>query len=133
MKYANLAVGVVAVLSGSALYGELKSGYYHGDELGSIRQAARPALTADTSYAAVAYPAYTPELPPGEGFAETQSFCSLCHSLRYITMQPPLPAATWEAEVNKMTKAFGAPIPEAAAAKITKYLQANYTPDVRKQ
>ena len=45
-------------------------------------------------------------------------------------MQPPLPAATWEAEVTKMRKTLGAPIPDASAALIVKYLQAHYTPVV---
>jgi hypothetical protein len=47
-------------------------------------------------------------------------------------MQPPLPAATWEAEVNRMNKAYGAEIPEDSARKIIAYLQANYTPESRK-
>ena len=57
----------------------------------------------------------------------------MCHSTRYITMQPPLPVATWEAEVTKMMKAYGAPIPEAAAKKITTYLQGHYAPENRKE
>jgi hypothetical protein len=42
-------------------------------------------------------------------------------------------AATWEAEVTKMRKTLGAPISDASAALIIKYLQAHYTPDTRKQ
>jgi len=48
-------------------------------------------------------------------------------------MQPPLPAATWEAEINKMINTHGARIPEDVAKKIIAYLQANYTPETRKQ
>jgi len=48
-------------------------------------------------------------------------------------MQPPLPAATWEAEVNKMNKAYGAGIPEDTTRKIVAYLQAHYTPENRKR
>jgi hypothetical protein len=48
-------------------------------------------------------------------------------------MQPPLPAATWETEVNKMNKTFGAGIPEENTRKIISYLQAHYTPENRKQ
>jgi hypothetical protein len=48
-------------------------------------------------------------------------------------MQPPLPGATWEAEVNKMMKVYGSPIPEAAAKKTTAYLQAHYAPENRKE
>ena len=40
--------------------------------------------------------------------------------------------AVWEAEVNKMIKTYGAPIPEPTAKKITAYLQAHYTPENRK-
>jgi hypothetical protein len=80
-----------------------------------------------------AYPSFTPELAEGEGRREVQSFCAVCHSTRYITMQPPLPGATWEAEVNKMAKIYGAPIPDAAAKKITAYLQGHYAPENRKE
>jgi hypothetical protein len=48
-------------------------------------------------------------------------------------MQPPLPAATWEAEVNKMNKTFGAAIPEDNSQKIILYLQTHYTVENRKQ
>ncbi len=48
-------------------------------------------------------------------------------------MQPPLPAATWEAEVNKMNKAFGADIPDDSTKKIIAYLGAHYSVGNRKQ
>jgi len=44
-----------------------------------------------------------------------------------------LPEATWEAEVNKMVKAYGAPVPDTTAKKITAYLQAHYAPGNRKE
>ena len=100
---------------------------------GQIQQLAAPSLTDDSLYEVSAYPQYAPELSEGEGRAETASFCSLCHSTRYIIMQPPLPAATWEVEVTKMRKTFGATIPDASAAVILKYLQTHYTPETRKE
>jgi hypothetical protein len=60
-------------------------------------------------------------------------FCNTCHSPRYITMQPPLPAATWEAEVNKMNNSYSAGIPEETTRKIIAYLQTQYTPETRKR
>jgi hypothetical protein len=39
---------------------------------------------------------------------------------------------TWEAEVNKMNKTFGAAIPDDATKKIIEYLQARYTVEPRK-
>jgi len=47
-------------------------------------------------------------------------------------MQPPLSAATWEAELNKMNKTFGAAIPDASTQKILAYLKANYSVENRK-
>lgn len=101
--------------------------------LGLLKQSAPSTLTDDAVYQVSLYPQYTLQLAEGEGGAETVAFCSQCHSLRYITMQPPLPAATWETEVTKMRKTFGAPIPDASAALVTKYLQTHYTPETRKQ
>jgi hypothetical protein len=72
-------------------------------------------------------------LAPGDGLQDVRIYCGTCHSPRYITMQPPLPSAAWEAEVNKMNKTFGEAIPEDSARKIILYLQSHYTPETRKQ
>ena len=72
------------------------------------------------------------ELAPGDGRQGVQIYCNICHSPRYITMQPPLPAATWESEVIKMNKAYGAGIPEDTTRKIIAYLQTHYTPEIRR-
>lgn len=127
-----LVAGGLAVAAGGAVFAQLRSGGYGQEKAESIRQAGMPEMALDAEYQAAAYVSLPPQLAEGDGRAETESFCALCHSTRYITMQPPLPAATWEAEVNKMVKTFGAPIPEASAKKITAYLQAHYTPENRK-
>lgn len=64
----------------------------------------------------------TPEFPEHEGRGEFMSYCSMCHSLKYITMQPDFPRKTWEAEVNKMITKFKANIDSATAKKIVDYL-----------
>jgi hypothetical protein len=51
----------------------------------------------------------------------------------YITMQPPLSADAWAAEVTKMQKTFGADIPNEITKKIVLYLGTHYTPDTRKR
>lgn len=48
--------------------------------------------------------------------------CGICHSYRYIQMQPPFPRKTWEKTVEKMVKNFGAPIPDSSLAPIVDYL-----------
>jgi hypothetical protein len=115
------------------VYAELKKGSYAPAQLGVLRQAAPIELSPDSNFRVSAYPAPAADLAAGDSVQDVQIYCNTCHSPRYITMQPPLPAATWEAEVNKMIKTLGAPIPEENAKKIVLYLQAHYTPDTRKQ
>ena len=53
--------------------------------------------------------------------------CSMCHSLDYIQMNSPfLDRKGWEASVNKMIKAMGAPVAEADVQKIVDYLASQY-------
>jgi len=133
----NRAVAIFVTVWGVALaagvvYADLKKGYYSPDQLGSTQQAAPAALSTDADYEVSAYPVPSLELAPGDGRQDVQIFCNTCHSPRYITMQSPLPAATWEAEVNKMNKAYGAGIPEESTRKIIAYLQTHYTPETRR-
>jgi hypothetical protein len=133
----NRAVAIFVVACGVAItvgvvFADLKKGYYSPDQLGSIQQAAPTAISPDADYEVSAYSVPSLELAPGDGRQDVQIYCNTCHSPRYITMQPPLPAATWEDEVNKMNKAYGAGIPEDTAKKIVEYLQTHYTSESRK-
>jgi mono/diheme cytochrome c family protein len=120
-----------AAITAGVLCAQLKQGAYRPAELGTMQQPMPAALSTDGVYDVSAYPVPALELAPGEGRQEIQIYCNTCHGPRHITMQPPLPAATWEAEVNKMTKTFGATIPDESAKKIIQYLQAHYTPETR--
>ncbi len=132
-RRAILALLVSLTVVSCAVYAELKKGDYRPAELGAIQQAAPAELAPDSNYEVPPYPVPSFDLAPGEGRAEVQIYCNICHSPRYITMQPPLPPAAWEAEVNKMNKALGADIPEDSRQKIIRYLQQHYTPENRKQ
>lgn len=111
---------------------ETRAGSYSPNSLGQITQNAPAVLTEESIYAVASYPAFALQLADGPGRAETQIACSSCHTPRYITMQPPLPAAIWDAEVRKMIKTYGAQISDADAQKIIQYLQAHYIPETRK-
>jgi hypothetical protein len=113
------------------LPGLVQEGQYDRANLGMQRQPAPGHDDAGAVYRVGPWPTYTPPLANGDGKALVQSFCAICHSTTYITMQPPLPAATWERLVHKMIDTFGAPIPEASAKEITVYLQKHYTPETR--
>jgi len=89
------------------------------------------ALTIAIVTAVLALPAFADEasvaLTKAPGLDKVASNCGTCHSLDYIQMNSPfMSAATWDAEVTKMIKAFGAPISDADAAAIKEYLKANY-------
>ena len=131
--FAILFLTCGVMMAAGLVYADLKQGYYRPDELGSVRQAAPIEYSVDSNYHVSAYPVPAVDLAAGDGRQEVQIYCGTCHSPRYITMQPPLPAATWEAEVNKMNKTFGAAIPEDSTKKIILYLQAHYTAENRKQ
>jgi hypothetical protein len=120
------------MMAGAAVYADLQKGYYSPEALGSIRQTVPSGLSPDSNFEVSAYPLRRPELAAGDGSQEVRSYCNTCHSPNYITMQPPLPAATWEAEVDKMNKAFGAGIPDDATQKIILYLQTHYAVENRK-
>ena len=126
-----LVVSSVVVLV-VVVYADVKKGYYHPAELGSVRQAAPGELSPDSNYQVSAYLVPGTDLVPGDGSQEVRIYCNACHSTSYITMQPPLPAATWEAEVNKMKETFGAAIPDDHTKKIILYLQAHYAAENRK-
>jgi mono/diheme cytochrome c family protein len=78
----------------------------------------------------IVMPHYEPEFPPGAGREEFVTACIVCHSPRYITMQPQFPRSTWLSEVKKMKDIYGAHISDEQALRITDYLVAiNGKPD----
>ncbi len=60
--------------------------------------------------------------PEGPGRRVFLNRCSVCHSLRYISMQPEFSKEVWEKEVEKMIKVWGAHITEAEGKEIVSYL-----------
>jgi mono/diheme cytochrome c family protein len=81
-----------------------------------------------TTLAAPAFADEKPvELKKAAGLDKVERNCAACHSLDYIQMNSPfMNAASWDAEVTKMIKAYGAPINDADAVAIKEYLKANY-------
>lgn len=61
-------------------------------------------------------------LPDSAGAEVFKANCIVCHSLRYIQMQPNFPQKTWEKTVDKMRKMYGAPIDSSSAKIIVNYL-----------
>jgi cytochrome c5 len=86
--------------------------------IAGVMLAIPPAIAADETRIALA---------EGEGRDRVQALCSMCHSVDYIVMNSPfLDAAGWEKSVRKMITVMGAPISDADAAIIVRYLAAHY-------
>ena len=66
------------------------------------------------------------DLAPGEGRDKVSTLCNICHSTDYIAMQAKSSRAQWVSAVNKMRKVFGAPISDADADVIIRYLAEHY-------
>jgi hypothetical protein len=127
-------VMIAAILwigNGKALHAQSTSGSYSSGDSQISRKIPR-ASSSDSTYGVGPYRLYRPALAEAEGSREVNANCNTCHSLRYITMQPPLAADAWAGEVTKMVKVFGAPISDETAQKIVLYLQSNYATDKRK-
>ena len=72
-------------------------------------------------------PEETAVFKPGPGVEIATAHCGACHSVDYISTQPPNRGkAFWEAEVQKMMKVFKAKISPSDAAAIADYLAATY-------
>src|SRR2546425_4993873 len=52
--------------------------------------------------------------------------CLVCHSVEYVSTQPPFPRAFWKSSVQKMQQKYGAPIPEEQVEPLLDYLTKNY-------
>ncbi len=87
---------------------------------------AEQAAPAGSMVRTISLPVVKIELKPGPGKDTTAGYCSVCHSLDYITTQPAFSREKWGEIVTKMVKVFGAPIPKDTAQEITAYLGAEY-------
>ena len=85
---------------------------------------AKTAKAAKNPVQEIELPQYPPELPAGPNKEVFEQHCLLCHSARYVTMQPQFPKAVWEKDVKKMVDAYGAPISAAEQQQIVEYLVA---------
>lgn len=64
---------------------------------------------------------------PLPGYALARQHCVACHSVDYISSQPPGSSREyWEKTVRKMKTAFGWPLPEQDVAPLVDYLAQTY-------
>jgi mono/diheme cytochrome c family protein len=88
----------------------------------NARMESMPDANANNPVHTIVLPHDEPVFPPGTGRDEFVTACVVCHSPRYITMQPRFPRATWLSEVKKMRDTYGAHITDEQAVRIADYL-----------
>jgi cytochrome c553 len=86
--------------------------------LASAQAQQLPAIKSTT----VDLPAGDAMFPGGSKADAINNNCLACHSADMVLNQPPLPKATWEAEVQKMIDAYRAPIDSSDVQAIVDYL-----------
>ena len=71
-------------------------------------------------------PAETGSFKQDAGAELANGQCLVCHSVDYVTSQPPMPRAFWKGEVTKMQQKYAAQIPGALVEPLADYLTQNY-------
>lgn len=85
------------------------------------------ALTLPAAALTIELPAETARLKTAPGSDVATAQCGTCHSFDYVSTQPAgKPLAFWKAEVEKMKKVYGAPIPDDQIDPIAQYLAHSY-------
>ena len=84
----------------------------------------RPQPGPDSSVHTLRLPEENVVMPEGPGRGMLLTACVVCHTPRYVLDQPGLSRKAWQAEIDKMRSAYGAPISDADAPAILEYLVA---------
>src|SRR6266403_1798263 len=119
-KSTALALGLAALIAGCGHSSNVSNEPDHDMRNATIESI--PVSNPDNPVHTIAMPHDEPVFPPGPGREEFVTACVVCHSPRYITMQPRFSRTTWLSEVKKMKDVYGAHISEDQVQKITEYL-----------
>ena len=94
--------------------------------IGQAQQAPKvsPKQAGNDSVHTIVLPQYPPDIPAGPHVDAYRKNCLICHSARYVAMQPRFSQGVWEKEVKKMVDAYGATISDAEQKEVVEYLVA---------
>ena len=115
-----LSLALVALAAGCGVGSSAPNEPEHGGADGTMQS--MPDSKPNDPVHTIVMPHDEPVFPPGTGREEFVTACVVCHSPRYVTMQPQFPRSTWLSEVKKMQEVYGAHISDEEAVKITDYL-----------
>jgi mono/diheme cytochrome c family protein len=118
-KSAILSLGLAALLAGCGHPSNIPK---DTDRIANAKMESMLDSNTDSPVHTIVMPHDEPAFPPGPGRNEFVTACVVCHSPRYITMQPRFSRTTWLGEVNKMKDTYGAHVSDEQVQRITDYL-----------
>ncbi|SRR5216684_6147585 len=119
MKSTVFALGLAALAAGCGRPSNLSK---EAHDITNARMESMLDAKPDNPVHTIVMPHDEPAFPPGPGREEFVTACVVCHTPRYITMQPRFSRTTWQSEVDKMKNVYGAHISDQQVQKITDYL-----------
>src|SRR5712664_2171708 len=119
-KSVVLSLGLAALVAGCGSSSNTSRETDHG--IANVKMESMLDSKPDDPVHTIVMPHDEPVFPPGPGREEFVTACVVCHSPRYITMQPRFSRSTWLSEVKQMKDVYGAHISDEQALKITDYL-----------
>jgi hypothetical protein len=118
-KSVVLSLGLAALLAGCGHPSNISK---DTDRIADARMESMRDSKTDSPVHTIVMPHDEPVFRPGPGRDDFDIACVVCHSPRYITMQPRFSRTTWLGEANKMKDVYGAHISDEQVLKITDYL-----------
>ena len=77
----------------------------------------------------ISLPSHGREFSGASEAAVANTYCLMCHSGGMVLTQPPLTLSQWQAEVRKMIKTYGCPLPQSDVDDLAQFIaQASQTP-----
>jgi hypothetical protein len=113
-------VSLIAISATAALALPGGTAWLASASLQAAEQGARAATRWTTL--SVVMPVSETTFPALAGSELAGAYCLICHSAGMVLQQPTLTMAQWQAEVDKMRTAYGAPVPTEQIEPIARYL-----------
>ena len=118
MRAALIRILPVCLVAAAASYDHAESAATQPSPVSSVQ----PAKVVGDLHSITLPQVPQPDLPEGPGKGAFMISCTICHTLRYVTMQPPFSRQAWLAEVDKMRKTYGALMTDEQAAQCVDYV-----------
>ena len=119
-KTVVISLGLAALVAGCGSPSNISKETDHG--IANVKMESMFDSKPDSPVHTIVMPHDEPVFRPGPGRDDFVIACVVCHSPRYITMQPRFSRTTWLGEANKMKDVYGAHISDEQVLKITDYL-----------